>query len=413
MQALQYRKSVPRYLAVRAFSRRLPALCTSALGCLHLLGVEEPALPNDRWLRVTPILSGICGSDLATIRADGSPYFSPLTSTPFVLGHEVIGIVKTDGHAKLPPGARVVLEPALGCEVRGIAPRCARCAEGNYGNCENIMQGDISAGVQTGYCRDTGGGWSHGFVAHESQLYRVPDEVSDEEGVLAEPLSCALHAVLSVQPLSRSATQQTILVIGCGTMGLLTIAALRAIGNPNRLVAVAKHQHQMTMALKLGASEIIQLDHQFRERLADTLHAQLHRPELGMPTIIGGADVTFDCVGSSATIDDALRFTRARGEVVLIGMPGIPKGVDWTTIWHNELRVRGSYTYGWENYNGGRRKTFEIALDTLRERGSQLKRLVTHKFSLTEYRPALQTALRTGSAQSVKTVFQIGATNGS
>ena len=132
-----------------------------------------------------------------------------------------------------------------------------------------------------------------------------------------------------------------------------------------------------------------------------------------MPTIIGGADITFECVGSATTIDDALRFTRARGEVVLVGMPGVPKGVDWTTIWHNELRVRGAYTYGWENYNGGRKKTFEIALDVLREQGSMLKQLVTHKFSLTEYRQAIQTALRTGESRSVKTVFQIGATIGS
>ncbi len=408
MRAIEYRKSRARYLLLRALGRRRLGPCTGPLALVHCANPAPPRLPTERWLRVRPHLCGICGSDLATVRAEGSTYFSPLTSTPFVLGHEIVGVIEESAVADWPVGTRVVIEPALGCEVRGVSPQCGRCAEGNYGNCENVASGDLAPGIQTGYCRDTGGGWSESLIAHASQLHRVPDELSDEEAVLAEPLACALHAALSVQPPSHPATQQTILVMGCGTMGLLTIAALRWIGYTGHVLAVAKHQHQITAALKLGASDIVQHDGSLYPTLAARLHASLHQPEIGRPTVIGGAELTFDCVGSAASLDAALRFTRARGEVVLVGMPGIPRGVDWTTIWYQELRVRGSYTYGWENWQGRRRKTFDLALDLLRDHGTQLKSLVTHKFQLTGYRAALRTALATGPTKSVKTVFEIG-----
>ena len=75
-------------------------------------------------------------------------------------------------------GARVVIEPALSCLVRGISPPCYQCQNLHFANCENITKGDISEGVQTGYCRDTGGGWSPYVLAHHSQLHLVPDGVS-------------------------------------------------------------------------------------------------------------------------------------------------------------------------------------------------------------------------------------------
>src|SRR4051794_21602882 len=139
---------------------------------MQLREVAEPALPGPRWARVRPTLSGICGSDLASIAAEGSPFFAPLTSFPFTFGHELVGTVTEVGPdvRTVKPGDRVVVEPALHCGVRGVEPPCAACAAGAYGNCVNVTAGVISAGVQTGYCRDTGGGWSASLVAHEVQL---------------------------------------------------------------------------------------------------------------------------------------------------------------------------------------------------------------------------------------------------
>ncbi|MBO0687613.1 MAG: alcohol dehydrogenase catalytic domain-containing protein, partial [Candidatus Dormibacteraeota bacterium] len=123
--------------------------------------------------RVLPSLSGICGSDTSAITGHASLYLDALTSYPFVPGHEVVGVLEGDG-------ARVVVEPALGCRVRGIEPQCARCDEGRPALCEHVTEGGLPAGIQTGYCAGTGGGWGEVLVAHASQLHEVPAGLSDE-----------------------------------------------------------------------------------------------------------------------------------------------------------------------------------------------------------------------------------------
>jgi threonine dehydrogenase-like Zn-dependent dehydrogenase len=375
---------------------------------LRLRDVEPPRLPTARWVRVRPVLSGVCGSDLASITAEGSPFFAPLTSFPFTFGHEVVGIVEEVGAEvrAVTAGDRVVVEPALHCGVRGIDPPCAACQAGQYGNCVNVTKGDISAGVQTGYCRDTGGGWSGSLVAHESQLHRVPEALPDDTAVMVEPFSCALHGVLRVLSTQYSVlSTPTALVLGCGTMGLLTIAALRAVDASCRIVALAKHPHQQECAKQLGAHEILAAGRGQYDALCQRIGATMHQPEIGQPTVLGGFDVVFDCVGSPRSLDDALRFTRARGRTVLVGMPAIPKTVDWTTIWFKELNVMGVYAYGVEEFRGERVRTFELALRFLHEGKVDLKPLVTHRFALADYKRAIQTALATGSHRSVKTVF--------
>ena len=148
------------------------------------------------------MLSGICGSDLATLDGRSSRYFEDLVSFPFVPGHEVVGTLEADGTGaptapRSPPGTRVVLQPVLGCAARGIEPPCPACAAGHTGDCEHVAFGHLRPGLQTGFCADTGGGWSTaGLVAHESQLHAVPDELSDEDAVTVEPVACAVHAVL-------------------------------------------------------------------------------------------------------------------------------------------------------------------------------------------------------------------------
>ena len=148
-----------------------------------------------------PVLSGICGSDLSTLDGRSSRYFEEIVSFPFVPGHEVVGrlaadAVGADGEP-LAAGSRVVLQPVLGCAARGIHPFCAACAAGQVGNCARVAFGHIKPGLQTGFCADTGGGWSTtGLVAHSSQLFAVPDELSDADAVTTEPVACAVHAVL-------------------------------------------------------------------------------------------------------------------------------------------------------------------------------------------------------------------------
>ncbi len=404
MKALQYRKSVPRYALLKLLGSRMKSLCTGAAATISLVDLPEPKLPNEGWMRIAPTLTGICGSDLATICAKGTPYLSPVTSMPFTMGHEVVGVVTHAGSAvtRARVGDRVVLKPALGCVVRGIESKCSQCADGNAALCRNVTRGVISAGIQTGFCRDTGGGFSESLIAHESQVYKVPPEIPDEAAVLIEPFACALHAALQI----TAEKGQTALVIGCGSIGLLIIAALRAIGCPARIVAVARYDHQRRLAQELGADALLDSPRDLKARYglwAKALAAEVHEAQLGKPMVIGGADAVFDCVASSESIDDGVRFTRSGGTFALVGMPGMPRGVDWTPIWFKELTVQAAYAYGREGARGGR-DTFEVALELMKDRAPRFAKLVGTPFPLRQYRAAIQQALSTGRSKVVKTV---------
>lgn len=407
MRAVQFQKSVVRYVIVKALGKLLPKVTTSPLGMVSLREVEPIKLPSPYWVRVKPKLCGICGSDLAVITAKNSLLLSPLTSTPFTFGHEVVGEVVEVGSAvtKVSVGDRVVVEPALSCFVREIDPPCQRCSEGNYACCERVTEGVISAGIQTGYCRDTGGGWSDELVAHEWQVFRVPDELDSDVAVLTEPLSCALHAALKAFRLTTDAPQ-TALIIGCGTMGLLTIAVLRFVERalskkPLKIVAVAKYRHQADWAIRVGANETVRLDERLYERLSNLVEAKISRPELGKPTVLGGFDIVFDCVGSENSLDDSVRWTRANGVLAVVGMPAEPK-VNWTSIWFKELKVIGTYAYGVEEWRGKRLRTFELAIDLLKTNTELFKGFVTHRFPLDQWQKAIQTALHAGKHGAIK-----------
>ncbi|MGB3682718.1 MAG: zinc-binding dehydrogenase [Rubrobacteraceae bacterium] len=398
MRALVYRKSVPRYLLMRAGFGRVKNLDTSRYAPLQIEEIPEPKLPTPEWVRVKPLLSGICGSDLGTLSSENSPYFSPITSPPFVLGHEVVGIV-TEDNSGFEQGERVTVEPALGCEVRGIELLCPYCATGRYALCLNVTKGDIAPGIQTGFCRDTGGGWSEGtLVAHPSQLHRVPDGLPDEAAVAVEPLACAVHAALKANP----GPGDTALVIGAGSVGLFTVAALRNLTEVGRIICVAKHDRQREEALRLGADEVVHPKETYA-KLPGMLGTETHEPELGKPVVMGGADKAFECVGSQSTMEDAVRLTKPRGEVSLVGMPGTKSSLDLTALWYKEVRLSGTYAYGVEEYRGERVKSFGLALRLALEIG--LEKLVGPHFRLAEYREAISAARSAGREGHVKVVF--------
>ena len=398
MRALVYRKSVPRYLLMRAAAGRVRGLDTGRFSPLQLEAVPEPDLPTPEWVRVRPLLSGICGSDLGTLSSENSPYFSPITSPPFVLGHEVCGVV-AEANSGFAAGERVVLEPALGCEVRGIEPPCPYCASGRYALCVNVARGDVSPGIQTGFCHDTGGGWSGGtLVAHPSQLHRVPDEVPDEAAVAVEPLACAVHAAITANPSAGG----TALVIGAGSVGLFIVAALRNLTNAGRIICVAKHDRQRKEALRLGADHVVRPGETYTT-LPAMLGTEAHKPEIGKPVVLGGAEKVFECVGSSGTIEDALRLCAPGGQVSLVGMPAATSRLDLTALWHKEASLSGSYAYGVEEHRGARVKSFELALRLAPK--MELDSLVGPRFELREYRQAIAAARTAGRNGHVKVVF--------
>jgi threonine dehydrogenase-like Zn-dependent dehydrogenase len=366
-----------------------PDVATSALSMLKLGDVPEPPLPARDWVRVMPNISGICGSDLAAISGHVSLYLDPLTSYPFVPGHEVVGV--------LDDGSRVVIEPALGCEVRGIDPLCPRCAEGRPGLCYNVTDGPIEVGLQTGYCADTGGGWGEVLVAHPSQIHAVPEALSDEAAVLIEPLACCIHAALR----GGATKDDIVVVLGAGTIGLLTVAAVRLFTPPKRLIAIAKHPTQRDLARKLGADQVVAPADVFQKVRFATAARRLEG--MNRSLLLGGADVTFECVGRADSLNDAVRFTREGGTVVVVGMPGEEK-VDWAPIWQRELTVMGAYAYGVEPKRKGRR-TFDLALEAAPE--LELEQLTGPLFGLGDYRDAIAYAMSAGRLGAVKVAFDL------
>ena len=348
------------------------------MGPLRLAAVAEPTLPGPGWHRVRPRLSGICGSDLATVDGRSSRYFEPIVSFPFVPGHEVVG--------QLDDGSRVVIEPVLACAARGIEPPCRSCAAGANGNCERIAFGDLEPGLQTGYCADTGGGWSEALVAHDSQLHAVPPDMDDETAVLVEPTACAVHAVQSNPPDEGA----TVVVLGAGTLGLCVVAALRRLSLPGAVIAGAKHAGQRRLAGDLGADVVVEPSEVRRAVRRQTASLATGRQ------LTGGADLVMDCVGSPDSLADALAMVRPRGTVVLVGMPG-PVTIDLAPMWQREVRVVGSYAY--------RHQTFPAAFDLVHEAG--LGRLVSALYPLDRYREAIDHAANAGRRGAVKIAFDV------
>ena len=222
--------------------------------------------------------------------------------------------------------------------------------------------------------------------------------------MLAEPLSCAVHGVLEADVPEGA----DVLVVGGGTIGLLTVAALSRLAPTARVTMAARYEHQRGLGAALGADEVAEAGRGLPAALAELSGASLLPLEIGKPAVVGGFDVTFECTGSGGGIEDAIRWTRARGKLVLSGMPD-PNKLDMTPVWYQELRVIGVYAYGDEARNGARRKTFEIALEMLAEDGwaEKIGALVTHRFSLGRRGQAIATAMRPGKHGAIKTVFDL------
>jgi threonine dehydrogenase-like Zn-dependent dehydrogenase len=387
---LEYHRSPVRYMTTRTATAtsvggRASGWMAANLSPLRLLNRPEPRLPGAGWTRVRPRLSGICGSDLGLLTGRNSPYLSALISLPFTPGHEVVGDT-LDDLPDLPKGSRVVLDPVLGCVPRGLEP-CAGCAADQPSRCDHITAGRVSAGMQTGYCADTGGGWSRVFVAHASQLHRVPDTVDDERAVLVEPLACAIHTVRRV-PIPDGAS---VLVVGAGTVGLLTTMALREYTKAGPIYVIARYGHQRELAREAGATEVLASDRAARA-LRRATGGFLARPERGSEYLLGGVDLAFDCTAGSG-LDTALRVVRAGGTVVMSGMPNT--GVDLAPLWFRELNLVGAYCSGGHDFPDA------LAL----AQSAPLTGYVDAVYPLSRWRDAIGHASAAGRLGSVKVAF--------
>lgn len=385
MSRLVFSRKPARFAAARVAGAILPGRGAS-VGPLSLSNDDDIDLPAPDWVELRPRLSGICGSDLSLIDGTAAPYFDPLVSYPFTPGHEVVAdALDPDGHTR-----RVALVPVLSCETRGISPVCPACAAGRINLCERAAFGHLEPGLQTGFCADTGGGWSTRMVAHPSQLVDVPDDLSDEAAVLIEPTACAVHAA------ARYTGEHTV-IIGAGSVGLLTLAAITATRDAERsapIVVTARYAEQRRLAKELGADVVCTPD-----ELPRSIRSATASMMLG-DQLTGGAPHVFDCVGSSDSLQQALRVVAPGGDVHVVGMPGNVH-LELTSLWHRESCIRGCYAYT--------RPAFDTAIEVIRS--MDLGRLVTATYPLHDYTDAIAHAASAGPRGAVKIAFDLRERN--
>lgn len=404
MKAITFSAPIPTYLTTLLAGKVNDALYVGPHACTRLTDMDVPALPGDRWVRVRTRMGGICGSDLNVITLKASPSTSPFSSFPFVIGHENVGEVVEVGPAARTArvGERVVVNPLLCCEPRAVDPPCSACAAGHHSRCAHFTDGALAPGMLIGTTRGLGGSWGEMFVAHEAQLVRVPDSVTDEEAVLVEPFACSVHAVRSAMP----SPGESVLVIGAGSIGLLTVAALKALAPSCHVTVLARHPFQAEHATRLGAEHIAFARGDYLAGLAEAGGTRLLKPIIGKPVGVGGFDRTFICIGGARATDDAMRITRAGGTLVLLGNSAKMDGIDWTPLWLKELTLRGSLCYGLHRHVSPAVDAFREAANLIATRGGELKPLMTHVYPLAEYRAALGTAMDKKGSRSIKVGFR-------
>lgn len=402
MQALQFAVTVPQWLALKALGRFFPQLhYRGPLATVRLAEVNPPPLPGPDWVRIATRRTGICASDLNLIFLRDSPSASPFTSFPCVMGHEICGWVAERGPAAegVREGDRVAVAPALSCLPRGIRPLCPPCAAGMVAACENTAAGGLAPGMFTGICRDTGGGFAPSFVAHASQLFLLPEGVSDEAGALVEPASVALQAVLR----NRPGEGEAVLVIGGGVIGGLIVRVLRALGHRGT-IAVADPSAFAGEACRRAGADAIIADGDLPGHTVRLTGARIHKPMLGPPLLMGGFGRIYDTVATSATLNAALRCLAGQGVLSLVGI-GHDVTLDTTPLWLKMQTVQGVYGCSWHDFEGRRRHMFAIALELVASGRLDLAGLVTHSFALEDYETAIGVNRAKGRHRAVKTVF--------
>lgn len=400
MRAIFVDKVLPKMLLVQALGSRWPGVVWSPLSSTSVTDLPEPALPGPRWLKVRNRQCGICATDLSLLYVHVDPSVGPAAlpgNQRFYLGHEVVSTVTEvgPGVTRFRLGERVIMDTRFigaHCLSQEIEPPCRACARGDYALCINASENKGPRGV--------GGGWGDGYTAHETELFGVPEGISDDQAMLTEPMAVALHAVLR----RPTKADDHVLVLGCGIIGLLVVQAARAVMPTGRITALARYPHQAAAAKRLGANEVISSNDY--ASIARMTGAKYYTAPMNRGMLLGGFDIIYDCVGSARTIEDSLRWARAGGAVVLVGVDLTRAKVDLNPVWYQEVDLIGSLAHGVDDWQGQRCHTYDWVFDLLRAGQMTADGLVTHRFALKDYRQAIATALDKKTARPIKVAFE-------
>ena len=301
----------------------MKALLLSAPGELAVVDVETPT-PGPGEVRVRVAACGICGSDVHGFTGSTGRRIPPL-----VMGHEAAGTVDAIGPDvhDLPVGTRVALDSTVFCGS------CRHCRAGRENLCTDRQVLGVSCGT---YRRH--GCFAEYVVVPRRVAYPIPDGVDFLSAALLEPLTIALHAVNlgEVGPATRTAV-----VVGCGTIGLAVIAALRARGVP-RIAAIDVAADRLTTARRMGAVETFAAaaaDGSAEEAAAVGARAAAWGAADGDAD---GADVVIEAVGSTSAVRTSVAAATRGGTVVLVGNVCPAIDLPLQAVVTRQLRLQGS-----------------------------------------------------------------------
>jgi 2-desacetyl-2-hydroxyethyl bacteriochlorophyllide A dehydrogenase len=325
----------------------LKALCTAPRTIeFHMV---EMSPPSPGWAIVRVRNCGICGSDLHFYRGEFPP------PAQIAMGHEISGEVVELGEdvTGFAIGDRVAVEPLVVCQ------QCRYCRGGEPQLCPRRQL--IGTAVD--------GGFAELIAVPGYALHRLPGDVPFHVAALAEPLAVCVHGLRLVDFLDG----ESVLVLGAGTIGLLSVLVARELG-ASSVAITARHQHQSRMAQALGASRVFAPDD---ETLAS--HARAQPFDVVVETIGGNAD----------SLADAISLARPGGRVSVLGVFTQPVSLHPVQLVLKEVRVVGSLTYGAPRGQ----LDFAIALDRLARRWRDLEQIITGRYPLKQAGDAFEEAL--------------------
>ena len=316
--------------------------------------------PHDVQVKVKAV--SICGSDLHIFKGK-----HPAAPLPVPVGHEISGVVDQMGGAvtKLNIGDKVAIEPVIVCKT------CHFCRRGQYSLCSQIsFQYRVGQGGFTPY-----------FIVSEEWAHRLPGNISYAEGALIEPLSVAVHAVLK----SGLGLGDTSAIFGAGAIGLLLLQMIRSTGGGDTFVVDIQNK-RLDTAAELGAKEV------FNNLTGDTvLKIMEHSGGLGV-------DYAFEAVGLEMTLVQCLQALKKGGTSLLVGLfEKLEVSLPANIFVQKEIGLIGSQGYCWD---------FQTALTLLKDGQIDLKRMITHEFSLSQLQDAFNTLMDPQSG-AIKVVIKV------
>lgn len=412
MQALVLEETSINALYALLYKRVTGRINLDFASALRLKRYPEPSVKDDAYVKVKTRLCGICGTDISRMDIGRAqlPGFARVPVNrrggPAFLGHEIVGEVVEVGPAveQLAVGDRVTVADNNNCIAFGIE-ECEFCQQGMPILCTNKHLRKYADSVY--------GGWSEFFVRHENQLFRIPESMPDDIAVLMETVSVSLHSVLRKPPKPDS----RILVIGGGAIGLGIVLALRALGiEPLSITLVARHGFQRELGLKLGANHAIS-DAEAWDRLPEILQTPVFGSDKSR-ILNDGFHQVYDCVLSQATVNDAVHWLRPRGNLIAVGMNSQSLDINFAPLVYRELSVVGVHGYAYDRWEGVEQHTVERCIEWAASGRLKVDDLLTHKFSLSNYKQAFDTALshygsdyeKAESCKAIKVAFDFTRT---